>query len=106
MSTVVAVDTPTGVAIAGDTGVVDGEAVSSDQFRRVFDLSGVGIGVVGESREVQQFRRWFEVAIQDRGLESGDIPDIDTDGEVDLWTLGSADWSEQGVCRFGEEAEQ
>ncbi|WP_050032421.1 20S proteasome subunit A/B [Halorubrum halophilum] len=77
MSTVVAIETPTGVAIAGDTRVVDGEAVSSDQFRRVFGLDGVGVGVVGESGAIQQFRRQFEVDLRDRGLRSGDAPDID-----------------------------
>lgn len=78
MSTVIAVETPTGVAIAGDTQVVDGETVSSNQFPRVFDLGGVGVGVVGESGAIQQFRRLFEVALQDRGLESGNTLDIDT----------------------------
>ncbi|WP_418285262.1 20S proteasome subunit A/B [Halorubrum sp. DTA46] len=77
MSTVVAVETPTGVAIAGDTRAVDGESVSSDQFQRVFDVRGVGVGVVGESGAVQQFRQWLDVAIQDRGFEGNDTPDID-----------------------------
>jgi len=77
MSTVVAVETPTGIAIAGDTQVVDGESVSSDQFQRVFDVRGVGVGVVGESGAVQQFRQWFDVALQDRGFEGDDTIDID-----------------------------
>lgn len=77
MSTVVAVETPTGVAIAGDTQVTDGESVSSDGFQRVFDVRGVGVGVVGESGAIQQFRQWFDVAIQDRGFEGSDAPDID-----------------------------
>ncbi|WP_123623576.1 20S proteasome subunit A/B [Halorubrum sp. CSM-61] len=77
MSTVVAIETPTGVAIAGDTRLVDGDAVSSDQFRRVFGLKGVGVGVVGESGAVQQFRRQFEVKLRDRGLRSEKTPDID-----------------------------
>jgi len=29
--------------------------------------------------------------------------DVDTGGEIDVWTLGSADQAEQGVRRFGEE---
>jgi proteasome beta subunit len=193
MSTVVAVETPTGVAIAGDTRVVDGEAVSSDRFRRVFGLGDVGAGVVGDPGAVQQFRRRFEVAVQDREQRSGDPPDVDavariaarearsagvdavvgareadgtaslrevasdgrvleggevalgtgsavalgllealdtgeaaedpaaavrnvletamerdadTGGEVDVWTLGSADRTEQDVRRSGEEAER
>jgi proteasome beta subunit len=78
MSTVVAVETPTGVAIAGDTRVVDGETVSSEKFQRVFDLKGVGVGAVGEPGAVQQFRQWFEVALKDHGLERDENPDIDT----------------------------
>ncbi|SDF81768.1 proteasome beta subunit [Halorubrum xinjiangense] len=77
MSTVVAIETPTGVAIAGDTRVIDGGAVSSDQFQRVFDLSGVGVGVAGESAAVREFWRSFEIALRDRGLESGDAPGVD-----------------------------
>lgn len=77
MSTVVAIETPTGVAIAGDTRVVDGGTVSSDRFQRVFDLGGVGIGVTGKSAAVQEFWRSFEVALRDRGLEISDTPDID-----------------------------
>lgn len=193
MSTVVAVETPTGMAIAGDTRVVDGEAVSSEQFQRVFDVRGVGVGVVGESGAIQQFRQWLDVALQDRGFEGDDTIDIDavariaareaqraevdavvgardadgaaslrqvasdgrvldsgkvalgtgsevalgllealdmdeaandpaaavrdilqtvmerdvdTGGEVDVWTLGDADRVEQGVRRFEEEAER
>jgi len=186
MSTVVAVET-----LSPETQVVDGESVSSDQFQRVFDVRGVGVGVVGESGAVQQFRQWFDVALQDRGFEGDDTIDIDavariaagretesgrrrrgrrarrrrgaaslrqiasdgrvldsgvaalgtgsavalgllealdmdeaandpatavrnvletvmerdvdTGGEIDVWTLGSADQAEQGVRRFGEE---
>jgi len=77
MSTVVAIETPAGVAIAGDTRIVDGDAVSSDQFRRVFGLRGVGVGVVGEAGAVQQFRRQFEVELRDRELRSDNAPEID-----------------------------
>ena len=77
MSTVVAVETPTGVAIAGDTLVSDGEAVSSDGFQRVFDVRGVGVGAVGETGAVQQFRQRFDVALQDREFEGEDPSDID-----------------------------
>ncbi|EMA64269.1 20S proteasome A and B subunits [Halorubrum lipolyticum] len=77
MSIVVAVETSTGVAIAGDTRIVDGEAVSSHQFRRVFDLGGVGVGVGGESGAVQQFRQRFETALRERGPERDDSLDVD-----------------------------
>lgn len=77
MSTIVAIETPSGVAIAGDTRVVDDGTVSSDQFQRVFDLKGVGVGVAGEPAAIQEFWRSFEVALRDRGLESGDAPDVD-----------------------------
>ena len=82
MSTVVAIETPTGVAIAGDTRVADEGAVSSDRFQRVFDLGGVGIGVAGDSAAVQEFWRSFEVALRDHGLESGDTPDVDAVGRI------------------------
>ena len=77
MSTVVAIETPTGVAIAGDTRIVDGESVSSDGFQHVFEVRGVGVGVVGEPGAVQQFRQRLDVAIQDRGFEGNNDPDID-----------------------------
>jgi proteasome beta subunit len=77
MSTVVAIETPTGVAIAGDTRLVDGDAVSSDRFRRVFGLRDVGVGVMGESGAVGEFRRRFEAELRERGLRSGNAPDID-----------------------------
>lgn len=77
MSTVVAIEAPTGVAIAGDTRVAYDGTASSDRFQRVFDLRGVGIGVDGESAEVQEFWRSFETALRDRGLETGDAPGVD-----------------------------
>ncbi|RAW44615.1 hypothetical protein DQW50_13360 [Halorubrum sp. 48-1-W] len=131
MSTVVAIETPTGVAIVGDTRVVDGGTVSSDRFQRVFDLGGVGIGIAGKSAAVQEFYRSFEVALRDRGLEISDTPDIDavariaaretekasvdavvgardadTGGEVDVWTIESADRITPDVRRAGEGAER
>ncbi|WP_418279810.1 hypothetical protein [Halorubrum sp. DTA98] len=89
MSTVVAVETPTGVAIAGDTQIVDGETVSSDRFQRVFDVRDVDVGVVGESGAVQQFRQRFEVALHDRGIKSGDTPDV--------WTSRAPTGSRRGT---------
>jgi 20S proteasome alpha/beta subunit len=60
MGTVVALESRGGVAIAGDRLAVEGETVASQRARRVFDFGTVGAGVVGETGDIQAFRRRLE----------------------------------------------
>lgn len=60
MRTVVALDAREGVVIAGDTRAVTGGTVTSQHVQRVFDLEDVGVGVVGDTGDIQTFRRRFE----------------------------------------------
>jgi len=65
---------------------------------RVRRQGGVGVGVVGESGAVQQFRQWFDVALQDRGFEGDDTIDIDAVARI------AARETESGRRRRGRRA--
>lgn len=77
MGTVLAVEGRDGVVIAGDSRDVDDGTVTSERVQRVFDLDGVGAGVVGEVSDIQEFRRQLDAELRSRRLEPGDAVDID-----------------------------
>jgi YegS/Rv2252/BmrU family lipid kinase len=77
MGTVLAVEGRDGVVIAGDSRDVDDGTVTSERVQRVFDLDGVGAGVVGEVSDIQEFRRQLDAELRSRRLEPGDAVDVD-----------------------------
>lgn len=80
MGTVVALATQGGVVIAGDRQAVDRGTVTSRRVHRVVDTDTVGAGIVGETADVQAFRRELEDEL--RGIR------IEYDGEVGIDKLG------------------
>jgi 20S proteasome alpha/beta subunit len=90
MGTVVAVEADAGVVVAGDTRTGEDGVVSSDRFRRVFDVDGVGVGVAGAAGPVQEFRRQLAAAIRDRQFETDGGPDIDAVGRIAARTAQGA----------------
>lgn len=77
MGTVVALESRGGVAIAGDTRAVDGETVTGQRVQRVFDLDGIGAGIVGNTGDIQEFRRHLEDELQTLRIDDGDEVGID-----------------------------
>jgi proteasome beta subunit len=74
MGTVVALESRDGVAIAGDTRVVDGETVTSQTVQRVFDFDTIGVGVVGKTGDIQEFRRYLEDELRTvRAEQEGEV---------------------------------
>jgi proteasome beta subunit len=69
MATVVAVEVPEGVVIAGDTRATDGGAVRSDAVERVFGFGSAGAGVAGDPAEVRAFRRHVERELNSQELQ-------------------------------------
>lgn len=76
MGTVVALASQGGVAIAGDRQAVDDGTVTSRHVQRVIDTDTVGAGVVGETADIQTFRRELESELRRVRIEH--------DGEVDI----------------------
>jgi len=68
MGTVVAVESGGTVAIAGDTQAVD-EGIVKGSHDRIFDFASVGVGVVGDAGDVQEFRDQLESEIRTERLE-------------------------------------
>jgi proteasome beta subunit len=91
MSTVVAIRSEAGVAIAGDTQTSNDGVVSSDGLRRVFDIRGVGAGVVGETDAIQEFERQFEAALRDREFETSDGLEIESVARIAAREAENAD---------------
>lgn len=69
MSTVVAIASDSGVAIAGDTRRVEDRTVTSGRLGRVYDFGGAGAGVVGEPTGIQAFGRQLESELRTWRLE-------------------------------------
>lgn len=90
MGTVVAVEADAGAVVAGDRRATEGGVVSSDEFRRVFDVEGVGVGVAGDPGAVQSFRRQFEAAVRDREFETDDHPDVEAVARIAARTAEEA----------------
>jgi proteasome beta subunit len=77
MGTVVALESQDGVVIAGDSQAVTEENVTSKDVERVFDFDGVGAGVVGNTGDVQEFRRQLENELRSSRVEHGEDVEID-----------------------------
>lgn len=77
MGVVVGIKSKDGVVIAGDTQAVTDEKVTSRDVQRIFDFDDVGIGVVGETGGIQEFRRHFEKELRALRIDSEDEVDID-----------------------------
>lgn len=77
MGTVVALESESGVAIAGDSRATDGSVVRADQRRRVFDFGEIGVGVVGDGNGIEEFRHRFGAALRSREFETERQPGIE-----------------------------
>lgn len=77
MGTVVAFESQDGVVIAGDSRVVTEETVTSKRIERVFDFDGIGAGVVGNTGDIQEFRRQLENELRRLRIEQGEDVEID-----------------------------
>ena len=64
MGTVVAIETDSGVAIAGDRRTTRGETVTGDSTQRVFAIRDVGVGAIADTGAIDTFRRRFESALR------------------------------------------
>jgi len=108
MGTVVAIATDPGVAIAGDSLVVD-DGVTDDGVRRVFEFDSVGGGVVGNPGDVQEFQRRLESDVRTRELETDASVDVDSLAQIAARWAAEADVDavvgardENGVARISE----
>lgn len=77
MSTVIALASDGGVAIAGDKRASDDGTVTSRNVDRVFRVEGSGVGAVGRPADVQRFRRELEAELRQIRLTTDDEVDID-----------------------------
>jgi|AntRauTorcE11897_2_1112592.scaffolds.fasta_scaffold00008_140 proteasome beta subunit len=77
MSTVLALASEGGVAIAGDKQASDDGTVTSRNVERVFQIEGSGVGAVGQPADVQRFRRELEAELRQIRLQTDDEVDID-----------------------------
>jgi proteasome beta subunit len=78
MATVVAVEVPDGVVVAGDRRATDGGTVASDALERVFGVGSAGAGVAGDPAAVQAFRRHFERELRSEELQRGSDLDAES----------------------------
>jgi proteasome beta subunit len=69
MSTVVAIETTGGVAIASDTSVTDDGVVTSENIRRLFEFDSIVAGAVGPPDGIQTFGRRLEAELRTQKLE-------------------------------------
>jgi len=90
MGTVVAIETETGVAIAGDGLVVDDDTVTGEGGRRVFEFDSVGVAAVGDPGDVQEFGRQLESAVRSRELERGESIDVESLARIAARQAGDA----------------
>ena len=77
MGTVVALESQDGVVIAGDSQAVTEGDVTSKHVERVFDSDGVGAGAVGDTGDIQEFRRQLENELRSSRIEDGEDVEID-----------------------------
>lgn len=77
MGTVVALKSQDGVVIAGDSHAVTEENVTSKGIERVFDFDGIGAGAVGNTGDIQEFRRQLEKELRSSRIEQGEDMDVD-----------------------------
>jgi 20S proteasome alpha/beta subunit len=77
MGTVVALESQDGVVIAADSQAVTGETVTSQSVERILDFDDIGAGVVGDTSDIQEFRRQLKSEIQGLRVDQGDNVEID-----------------------------
>lgn len=82
MGTVVAIETASGVAIAGDKRTTRGGTVTSESADRVLDLDEIGAGAVGDEGDVDEFHRRLEAEVSEIELEGGREIDVELLGRV------------------------
>jgi len=76
MGTVVAIETQGGVAVAGDSRVVDDGTVTNRTIERVFRVDSGIAGVAGSAGDVQAFRRSLDAELARERLDGGDDADV------------------------------
>jgi len=91
MGTVVALESQDGVVIAGDSQAVTDENVTSEDVERVFDFDGVGAGAVGDTGDIQEFRRQLENELRSSRIEDGENVEIDKLARIAARHANSAD---------------
>lgn len=76
MATIVGIEAEGGAVLAGDRLLAQGGTVSSERKRHVFDFGGVGAAAVGDSGDVDAFRRRLESEIESYETEHGGPMDV------------------------------
>jgi proteasome beta subunit len=102
MSTVIALASEGGVAIAGDTQASDDGSVTSRDVERVFQIEGSGLGVVGEPADVRTFRRELESELKQLRLKTDDEVGIDKQARI---AARLADQSDVAAVIAGHDAD-
>jgi proteasome beta subunit len=72
MATIVGIEVDGGAAIAGDQLLTEDGTVRSGSKERVFDLGEVGAAAVGDSSDIDEFRRRLEAEVRDYETQHGD----------------------------------
>jgi len=91
MGTVVALESQDSVVIAGDSRAVTEGNVTSEDIERVFDFDGVGAGAVGDTGDIQEFRRQLENELRSSRIEDGEDVKIDKLARIAARHANSAD---------------
>lgn len=68
--------------IAGDTQAAKEGTVTGQHVQRVFDADTVGVGVVGDSSDIQAFQRHLENELRTRRFEDDGVVQIDKLGRI------------------------
>lgn len=82
MSTVVALETQGGVAIAADGQTADDGTITSRRVQHLVETDAVGAGVVGEPGDVQAFQRELTDELRQIRIERDEVVGIDTLGRI------------------------
>jgi len=91
MGTVVALESQDSVVIAGDSRAVTEGNVTSEDVERVFDFDGVGAGAVGDTGDIQEFRRQLKSELRRSRIEDGEDVEIDKLARIAARHANSAD---------------
>lgn len=72
MATIVGIEVDGGAVVAGDRRLTEGGTVKSESKRHVFDFGAVGAAAVGDSADVDEFRRRLESEARDHETQHGE----------------------------------
>lgn len=76
MATIVGIEASGGAILAGDRVLAEGGTVESKHKHHVFDFGDVGAAAVGESGDIDEFRRRLESENRTYETERGDPMDV------------------------------